>query len=220
MKRVWLVNAHGDDDPTLVRIASVAIASWATRGEQGVDVGDERHELVTEGRYKQWFDARAAGSAWARRMVYSSCGDLAHWVIRCLGVRDEAILNRNDDGGTHDWIPGANVTWLSRARKYHRADRTHRCGDIVFVDNVHGGHIQIVGPQWAGESDVACYEYGQPCGRMHRKRVEPGKLGPNQIEYVVDVVTLPRVRSAIVPDGFVGGEPSDELEYGVSVPAG
>ena len=38
------------------------------------------------GRYAQWRRARDAGQEWAGRMVYSSCGDLAAWMLYRLAV--------------------------------------------------------------------------------------------------------------------------------------
>lgn len=204
MKNVKLPNE-------LVRAASVAIATWAVRGTSGVEVGDYRHEVVTEGRRQQWERATAKGAEWAMRGVYSSCGDLPMFVAKCLGCRDESIVNRNDDFGTVAWKPGLNIVNWTRARHLHGEGVD--VGDFVFVQTRFGGHICVVltlPERCCGTATTA--DYGQPHGRRREKIVSAASGGPwplelnfgvNPVQYVIDVTRLPRTALAMVPDGFV-----------------
>jgi hypothetical protein len=217
--QVKLVRLHTPED---VRRASVALGAWATRDGLGVNGGDERHEIVTEGRRTQWERAHARGDAWAQRGTYSSCLDLLHWVMRCLGCRDETLVNRNDDFGTRAWIPGANVTMLSGAKHLHRQlwSWPPAPGDFVYRDNPWGGHGCLV-REWDEQSGVATTEdYGQPYGARRTPRIGPGtRLGGNRILWVVDVTRVPIADAAVVPDAFDGGEPDDN-PYWPSLPSG
>ena len=104
------------------RNQACALALYAVNGDAGRNVGDLIHEQVTEGRRRQWEDARKAGAAWALAMKagYHSCGDLVAWMLTRLGCRDEALVNRTDDGGIRAWQPGRNVTNITGSRFYRR----------------------------------------------------------------------------------------------------
>jgi len=110
------------DEPTL-RAAVVAAARFACNGAAGRVLGDPVFELVTERR-----------SHWKG---YSACGDLAHYVLRELGFRDERVLNRDDDGGKLPWKIGANLSRLvfasGDAFVWAKADRRPKPGDLLYL---------------------------------------------------------------------------------------
>ncbi len=86
-------------------------------------LGDPVFEEVTEGR--------------ARWPGYSCCGDFGHYVLSRLGLRDETIVNRNDDGGTKPWAVGKNLDLLvyrtGGAFVWAKASRRPKPGDILYV---------------------------------------------------------------------------------------
>jgi hypothetical protein len=229
MKRVWLTSNPADlsnNDPDLVRKAAVALARYATAAPTPGhrEVGDLVHEEVTEGRYKQWLDARAAGQPWAMHMIYSSCGDLIHWILRCLGCRDESLVNRNDDGGDHPWASGVNLQKL-QGHPYTKkpCDETPvpKNGDAVFVDTASGGHVCDV-DEWPMETagggiaadHAVTNDYGQPCAKHKVKTIAEGplRLDGHQVKWWLDITAVPLGESAIVPDDFEGGI-ADENPY-------
>lgn len=191
-----------------MRAAAVALAAWATRDGAGVKSGDPRHEAVTEGRRLQWEQAHARGDAWAQSTPYSSCGDLCHWMLRCLGCRDERLVNRSDDGGEHPWTPGANISRLAAHRELMRGpNETPQPGDVVFVKNAWGGHVCVV-REW-GDDRAVTEDYGQPYGLRKTKTAAPGMLGGAPIGWVLDLSKVVLSESAMVPNGFQLGTPDD-----------
>ena len=166
------------------RNQACALALYAVNGDAGRNVGDLIHEQVTEGRRRQWEEARKAGAAWALAMKagYQSCGDLVAWMLTRLGCRDEALVNRTDDGGIRAWQPGRNVTNITGSRFYRRAKGggTPWPGDPMFL--LHGGgHLDILlGWDETGRT-VTVAAYGQPYGR---KRVR--QLGGSDGRWTLD----------------------------------
>jgi hypothetical protein len=110
------------DEDTL-RAAAVDAARFACNGTAGRVLGDPVFELVTEGR-NRW-------------QGYSACGDLAHYVLRELGYRDERVLNRDDDGGKVPWKVGANLSRLvfgsGDAFVWAKGARRPKPGDVLYV---------------------------------------------------------------------------------------
>jgi hypothetical protein len=166
------------------RDMACALAMYAVNGDAGRHVGDPIHEQVTEGRRKQWEDARKAGAAWALKMTsgYHSCGDLVAWVLTRLGCRDEALVNRTDDGGIRAWQPGRNVSNITGSRHYRRAKDggTPQPGDALFILK-NGGHLAILLGWDAEGRTVTTADYGQPYGR---KRVR--QLGGSAGRWTLD----------------------------------
>jgi hypothetical protein len=216
MKRVFLTSDPADltqRDPELVRRAAVALARYAVDadGSGHRDVGDPVHEEVTEGRYKQWLDAKARGEAWALKVFYSSCGDLPAWVLRCLGCRDESLVNRNDDGGEHPWAVGKNLQML----------QGHPCtvkpandvgpspGDPTFVETTSGGHVCILDTwrETAPDEATSC-DFGQPNGKLKKKKITAAPhlaLDGHVVGWWLDITKVPLTESALVPNDFEGG---------------
>jgi hypothetical protein len=84
------------------RSAAVALCEYACGYEAGRSKDDAVYREVTEKR---------DGPGPEQRRRYSSCGDLAHWLYKRLGIR-EPWINRTDDGAFGPWKPGANITRL------------------------------------------------------------------------------------------------------------
>lgn len=153
---------------------AVALALHAVRGVLGRDVGDPVHEEVTEGRRREWEVALRAGAAWAVAMKagYHSCGDLVAWMLHRLGCRDEALVNRTDDGGLRAWQPGQNLTNITGSRCYaaHTTADVPQPGDVLFLLK-NGGHLGVL-IEWDGAAGVAITaDYGQPYGRRRSRRI-------------------------------------------------
>ena len=84
------------------RAAAVALCEYACGYEAGRSKDDDVYKEVTEKR---------DGPGPDQRKRYSSCGDLAHWLYRRLGIRQEWV-NRTDDDAFGPWKPGANIARL------------------------------------------------------------------------------------------------------------
>lgn len=133
---------------------AVAILEWTTRGSLGVSESDERYRLVTERRDNG---------------PYSSCADLAHWMLYRLGVRLDWI-NRTEHNG---WISGVNVSrlcWLP-----NKAARAYTGGELLPGDVITIRSPDL--PPTQDDSHVICVleqegdalrtaEYGQPGGAL------------------------------------------------------
>ena len=212
MKGVWL------DSVELVRKAAVELATIATNGSPMV--GNPMHEWVTEGRRKQYEIALKKGATWARNMQkhggYSSCGDLAHWLLMMLGCRDEGIVNRGDDGGVKGWAVGSNLSRLVISPWFIRFVRQKEDllpGDIVLLGPPEHATVLLCHQTQVGNPDGVWItaDYGQPYGARRRKILQVDRLGGRKIIgflslsrlFWQDGLTVP----ACVPDDFVGGKP-------------
>lgn len=209
-------------DEALARRVMVANAEYACDGSIGRQQGDPVFEEVTEGRQKN------AG--------YSACADLVHWCLRRAGLRDEAILNRNDDDGEVPWRTAVNISRLATLSAcFTRSSAktfTARPGDAVLIGEGGDEHIFIVATITLaeGRTVVSSYDYGQFFGGKHagQKRLRQtterrGRLylfsrtlpGRPVVGHVDTAALLKRYfdRSELaaceVPDDFVGGLPSD-----------
>jgi hypothetical protein len=136
------------DEPTL-RAAAVEIARFACNGSVGRVQGDPVFDAVTEGRDK-W-------------KGYSACGDLAHYVLRELGYRDERVLNRNDDGGRVPWQSGTNLSRLvfgaGAAFVWARGELRPRPGDILYLAPPE--HVCVLERLDEASGTIATFDYGQ-----------------------------------------------------------
>jgi hypothetical protein len=202
MKRIHLhpPGMIGVDIPT-VRAAAVAIARWAVDDDRGRVIGDPVHEWVTEGRRAVRMPAG-----------YSSCGDLAHWMLMMLGVRNERIVNRGDDGGLVGWAVGANLSRLTRSRWYVPASEhgLPEVGDILHVAAPE--HVCVLLEQVSRDQWVTA-DYGQPHGARRVCQLRDTATGLQvRGRMLVGWVSLGLVatsggleESALVPDSFGGG---------------
>jgi hypothetical protein len=175
---------------TKLRRAAVETARFACNGEAGRVLGDPVFEIVTEGR-NHW-------------RGYSACGDLAHYVLRELGYRDEAVLNRNDDGGTVPWRIGKNLARLvfasGKAFIWARNDRRPEPGDILYVAPPE--HVAVLESIDEAAGKIATFDYGQwdskaqkPLGirKVSRFAVKNGSLhvGSRVLRGWLDIARLP-----------------------------
>ena len=94
--------AATDISPELWRTAAVALCEFACGPKDARSKDDPVYAEVTEGR---------DGPGPEERKRYSSCGDLAHWLYKRLGIR-EPWLNRTDDYMFGPWKPGENIIRL------------------------------------------------------------------------------------------------------------
>jgi hypothetical protein len=128
---------------------------WATRGG-AVSEDDPRYQIVTE--------HRDVGAMQAR---YSSCGDLAHWLLYRLGVRLPWI-NRQE---FHGWSVGANVSKLASnpCVQVPTLETKFGAGDVVVIWNHPQGddaHVIVCAGEMASDGLITTAEYGQPGGRL------------------------------------------------------
>lgn len=185
------------------RDLALALAAYAVNDGQGRDAGDEVHELVTEGRTLANEQRRARGSP---EVPYSSCTDLATWVLASMGCVDESLINRSDDGGRIPWQIGASLPRLVRAPSYQQAAAggTPAAGDILFLAD-RGGHVAVlrVWDELAGL--VTTDDYGQPYGRRrHRTLMRQGgvwTLDGRPLGGWIDLDAVPLDGPAKLPPG-------------------
>ncbi len=160
MKRIylwWPDSASFSEE--LARKAMVSLCAHAV-GDSGQRIeGDPVFERVTEGRTKN-------------APTYSACGDLPHWAWRCLGVRNEKIVNRSDDGGAIPWAMGVNISRIVYSTGSAFVPTTELTafkqagwlgGDTLFVTSPE--HVMVAAQEVrlaVGSVVVASfYEYGQ-----------------------------------------------------------
>jgi hypothetical protein len=142
-----------------------------------VDEFHAHYARVTEGR-----------DVGKMRAKYSSCGDLAHWLLYSLGVR-LALVNRKDHQG---WRMGMNVSMLSGIQGAANVGNLDgfrpELGDILIVWNTPGGydaHVICVLDYDAELQLLTTAEYGQPGGaiRTHTLRA-PDDHDPDQRPFI------------------------------------
>ena len=115
--------------------------------------------------------------------VYSSCGDLGHWLLYRLGVR-LGIVNRKEHLG---WARGQNISklaWCRYAKTPTRKD-TFGCGDIIIIWNKPEGtdaHLMCVLEDVTTGTirRITVANYGQPGGKISTPKVFYVKLGTSE----------------------------------------
>jgi hypothetical protein len=141
-------------DISLWQMAAVALVEYACgTTPHGRDKDDPVYQAVTEGRDVAPFRAK-----------YSSCGDLAHWLLERLGL-DEPWVNRRSLG---HYRVGMNVSDLSACPIHsvpHGADWAPRPGDILEIWNAASGsdaHVCVyLGPgSTPGKARIGNYGAG------------------------------------------------------------
>jgi hypothetical protein len=136
------------------RAAAVALCEYACGNRIGRSKDDDVYKEVTEGR---------DGPGPDRRRRYSSCGDLAHWLYKRLGIR-EPWLNRTDDDAFGPWKPGANVSRLwGGSCPFDEVppddpDWMPEAGDVVLIWNTGiDAHVMVSLGREGGELRTANY---------------------------------------------------------------
>jgi hypothetical protein len=223
MKRVWLQHPGRPfltsdlrpiTDPELVRRAWLAIVAHGTGGDAGRDLGDPVYEKVTEGRHSASVARILRGS---KEAPYSPCGDLPHWALDCLGVRDELLVNRTGDEGVSPWAMGKNLSRLvwGEGRRYWQQARGSAIPPIGAILLVAEPEHVCVLDAW-GDDEVITHDYAQwNAQRGHfasrrrsrlRERLGLGwQIEGRMLQGWLDPLRVPLMESALVPDDFDGG---------------
>jgi hypothetical protein len=180
------------------QILAVRWCEYACGGSRGrPEHGDPVYDAVTEGR------------DFGRG--YSSCGDLAHWMLYRCGVR-APWLNRDEHEG---WRTGVNVSRLCGAVRYARppADVVLSPGDITIVYNKPSGsdaHVSVVIDHDVAGGSLQTADYGQPggalCTRSVTRSLGHTTIGSRRLQHVLrleDVLRAgPLVGAEDPPEGW------------------
>lgn len=143
---------------------AVKLLDWACNGERGIGENDPKYQLVTEGRDTGRF-----------QRSYSSCGDLAHWLLFRLGVR-EPWINRAEHRG---WKTGENVSRLAfkapkDVRQLPVPGSRFEPGDVLIIWNDDQGrdaHVMVVYEHRPDLARLVVAEYGQPGGHVRKRHL-------------------------------------------------
>lgn len=146
------------------RKVAVRWLEWACRGGE-IRETDERYIGVTEGR-----------DTGAMRGKYSSCGDLAHWMLYRVGIRNYWV-NRDENRG---WRVGSNIsllTWTAPA-KMPGIGAQYDGGDIVIIwsrQDTRDAHavciIDRIGDTLLTAEYQTLLNNGQPGGALHERQI-------------------------------------------------
>ncbi len=150
----------------------------ACGGKQGRNENDPVYQEITEGR-----DVGAAQKS------YSSCGDLAHWMLYRMGVRSDYV-NRTENGG---WKSAQNINNLAfkcPVAENPTVNTQYKAGDIALIWNKPDGtdaHAMVIVEQTGNKLVVG--EYGQPGGAIHTRTIKTQDgvpfIGKRQIQRVI-----------------------------------
>ena len=166
------------EDVDALRLHVKPLLEWACAGG-ALDEDRPHYQAVTEGRDR--------GTAQDR---YSSCGDLAHWLLYRLGCRQHWV-NRKENLG---WRQGTNVGDLAfgaptSVRRTPRPGARFDTGDVVIIWNRADGtdaHVMVVYEFGLSPLRLVVAEYGQPGGHIAERKltVRDGELfvGARQIQ--------------------------------------
>jgi hypothetical protein len=205
------------------RYAAVALCVHACGNDVGRAKDDPVYVEVTEGR---------DGPGPEQRKRYSSCGDLAHWLYKRLGIR-APFVNRTDDGVNGPWRAGENVARLwGGACPFDvvppKEPWAPEAGDVLIIWNTgFDAHVMVsLGVDRDGKLRTANYGAGgmspgvSPGARLGASRItwQRGKpfYGARQIqrwlplgEAVKLITVAPDLRGAAL-----SGEEVDAIELG------
>jgi hypothetical protein len=187
------------------------LLDWACNGERGVDEDHPHYREVTEGR-----------DVGAMRSKYSSCGDLAHWLLYRLGCR-APFVNRAEHRG---WKVGANVSLLSTAphgvRQLPVPGARFEPGDVLIVWNHqqgHDAHVMVVYEHRPDLARLVVAEYGQPGGHVRKRLLTANGgllyIGTRKLQRWLPlhlVLTHSETADVTLPDGLTPTEPAPPPE--------
>lgn len=169
VRRVRLVHEDESQRKAIVRRAMVAVAercAWSGSG-LGVDLGEDRgkRDAARVALFKTITETRGMTPS------YSTCGELVGFCLASMGLRDERILNKDDDdldgvvdakqrrgidspgiAGQYGWQMGKVITMLMQgsmaAGCWVAASqvpaRLPRAGDCVLIGENGGEHVFVV----------------------------------------------------------------------------
>lgn len=182
-----------------LRAEAVRIARYACDGEKGRVHGDPVFDAVTEGRQK-W-------------KGYSACGDLAQYMLRELGYRDERLLNRDDDGGVLPWKMGANLSKLVfnpiGAFVWAGGAKRPKPGDVLYMSVPE--HVGVLEELDEAAGRIVTLDYGQwdysvvkAAGKrlVNQFRVDGRtlKIGKRTLHGWLDLARLPGLIAPATPE--------------------
>ncbi len=204
--------------------AAIALIEWACGYDVGRSKDDPVYKLVTENR---------DGPGPEQRKKYSSCGDVVHFYLMRLGVR-ESWINRTDDGVYGPWVSGKNISdlWGSSCPIdiVPNADWKPEPGDILIIWNTGFDSHVCVALSELEQGKIVLGNYG--AGGMNPNplpgsNVKPSKLTWNGKQWVIGSRYVQRCLKlseivkhvSVKPDLSGGlsliGEVMDALEFGV-----
>jgi hypothetical protein len=176
---------------------------WACGPPKGRNENDPIYQEVTEGR-----------DVGAFQKSYSSCGDLANWMLYSMGVRS-SYVNRDENGG---WKVGQNINNLANkcpAAASPTPNQGYSPGDIILVWNKPDGtdaHAIVVVEQQGNK--LVTGEYGQPGGAVKSRTIsiKDGQpfLGSRQIQRVLpldQVIALAQQNGELTDVRLPNGQP-------------
>jgi hypothetical protein len=143
------------DEPA-ARALAMYLCEYACNGSKGrPEKGDPVYDAVTE--------HRDTGKD------YSSCADLAHWMLFRLGVR-EFFLNRAEHKGFKYGVNVGRLAWCGFAKAPTAADR-FQAGDILVIwarPDTKDSHVTIVlqDRRTEGVEEIQTANYGAPGGKI------------------------------------------------------
>jgi hypothetical protein len=167
-------------------LVNYACGKWSN----GRDENDPIYREVTENR--------DVGPAQKR---YSSCGDLAHWLLYRLGCRAR-FVNRKEHQG---WIPGMNVARLAffEATRDPSPNDRYAAGDVLIVwsrADTTDAHVLVALEHRELETGLRLLtagEYGQPGGAIREHLLErPLLVGNRSIRRILRLSDALRVADA------------------------
>jgi hypothetical protein len=157
MKRIW-------DNP-INEFEARALASdlciYACNGSKGrPEKGDAVYDTVTEHRD---FGAK-----------YSSCADLAHWMLFRLGCRHK-FINRKEHLGWRTGVNLSRVAWSPFTTAANSGDR-FLPGDILVIwarPDTQDAHVTVVLRDWRFDNEdlIQTANYGAPGGSISTSKV-------------------------------------------------
>ena len=159
------------------------LVEYATKDfDQGRLVETPVYKAVVENRQEE---AKSSGT------FYSSCGDLAHWLLYRLGLRTDTV-NRKEHKGWEWFGARNNVTRLATdpAARPYKGEQLHT-GDILIVATADPlgklglgpTHVTVVLDADQAKGKITTGDYGQPGGRMYTRpyfKASDGKWWRNQ----------------------------------------
>lgn len=163
------------------RCAAAALVNYACNGGKGRDESDEIYKDVTEGR-----------DIGKQQASYSSCGDLGHWLLYRLGVR-ESWVNRKEHGSYRIGRNVSNLCWSPCPSMAPLPAQRFDAGDILVVynrDDSRDAHVLVALEHRDGV--LLSGDYGQPGGALRTRELRDGKVGGRKIRHVL---TLPMALS-------------------------
>lgn len=206
------------------REAARTWCEFAVDGERGRTANDPVYRWIVEGR--------------DRGPAYSSCADLAHWLLYRLGVRS-TFVNRTEHNG---WRPKVNVTRLcarpigtSPVARRPVAREALLTGDVIIAwarPDTTDAHVMVVDTYdgqelrtWdagQGPMDPAAWrggrQYTEACRRVRTAWWSDGELrlaGGKVVRSILglsEVLQFAAVNEELAPLDLPTGERLDELE--------